>query len=64
MGKACSTHGETRYTRTYKDLDVPGKANLDESYGKCVGSMDWIHLAQDRDQLRDLVNWVMNLRVP
>jgi hypothetical protein len=25
--------------------------------------MDWIDLAQDRDQLRDLVNKVMNLRV-
>jgi hypothetical protein len=25
--------------------------------------MDWIYLAQDRDQWRDLVNTVMNLRV-
>jgi hypothetical protein len=26
--------------------------------------MDWIELAQDRDQWRDLVSMVMNLRVP
>jgi hypothetical protein len=29
----------------------------------CDG-MDWIDLAQDRDQWRVLVNTVMNLRVP
>jgi hypothetical protein len=28
------------------------------------GSMDWIHLAEDRDQWRALVHMVMNLRVP
>jgi len=26
------------------------------------GGMDWIHLAQDRDRLRALLNAVMNLR--
>jgi hypothetical protein len=28
------------------------------------GSMDTIHLAQERDQWKALVNMVMNLRVP
>jgi hypothetical protein len=29
-----------------------------------LDNMDWIVLAQDRDQWRVLVNTVMNLRVP
>jgi hypothetical protein len=28
------------------------------------GGIDWIDLAQDRDQWRALVNMVMNLQVP
>jgi hypothetical protein len=30
----------------------------------CCDSMDWIDLAQDREQWRAVVNTVMNLRVP
>jgi hypothetical protein len=29
-----------------------------------LGGLDWINLAQDRDQWRALVNMVMNLQVP
>jgi hypothetical protein len=28
------------------------------------GGMDWINLAQDRDQWRALVNMIMNLQIP
>jgi hypothetical protein len=28
------------------------------------GDMDWIDLAEDRDQWRAVVNTIMNLRVP
>jgi hypothetical protein len=37
--------------------------NMDIRELRWVG-MDWIDLAQDRDQWRALVNIVMNLRVP
>jgi hypothetical protein len=29
-----------------------------------MGGMDWINLAEDRDQWRALVSTVMNIRVP
>jgi hypothetical protein len=29
-----------------------------------MGGIDWIDMAQDRDRWRDVVNAVMNLRVP
>jgi hypothetical protein len=35
--------------------------DLSEIY---FGGMDWIHVAQGRDQYRALVNTAMNLRVP
>jgi hypothetical protein len=30
----------------------------------CCGGMDWIHLAQDRDQWMALVNMVTNAMIP
>jgi hypothetical protein len=30
----------------------------------CIGSIDWSHLAEDRDHWGDLFNTLTNLRVP
>jgi hypothetical protein len=46
-----------------EDLEVDGKILLERILGKYDG-VDWIHLAEDRDQWRILKNTVMNLRVP
>jgi hypothetical protein len=76
MGRACSTNGET--TNAYRIL--VGKPERKRTLGRPrrrwvnnikidlteIGwdGMDWIDLAQGRDQWRALVNTVMNLRVP
>jgi hypothetical protein len=36
----------------------------EDNVKKLCEDADWIHLAQDRDQRRALVNTVMNLSVP
>jgi hypothetical protein len=75
MGMACSTNkGEEQCM-----LDFGGKARRKEGRPTSKweednikmdlrkmgwGDMDWIDLAQNRDQWRALVNTVMNLRVP
>jgi hypothetical protein len=43
---------------------VGGRIILMDLREKDWGSMNWIDLAQDRDQWRALVNMVMNLQVP
>jgi hypothetical protein len=44
-----------------EDLDVDGRIMLKYILGKEDGGVDWIHMAQDRNQWRALVNMVMNL---
>jgi hypothetical protein len=76
MGRACSTHGERisacriltekpegkirlgRHKRRWKDNIKMELKELE------LCDVDWIHVDQDRDQWRALVNTVMNFRVP
>jgi hypothetical protein len=76
MGRACNLHGEKR--NAYRVLAgkpegtrPPGRSRLRwkdnikmdlREIG--LGGMDWIHVAQDRDQWRVLVNMVVNIWVP
>jgi hypothetical protein len=74
MGRACSTNGgEVECILVVKpkgkrQLRRPRRRWLDNIKMDLReiewGGMDWIDLAQDRDQRRALVSTVMNLRVP
>jgi hypothetical protein len=67
-GGACSMHGDMR--NVYKILIGKTDRKRPRNKGKDNIRMDteegvnWVHVAQDRDQWRALVNMVMNLQVP
>jgi hypothetical protein len=46
------------------DPDVDGRIILRWIFRKWNGGMNWIDLARDTDRWRELLNAVMNLRVP
>ena len=75
MGWACSTYvglvytefwlGNLRESDHLQDPGVDGRLILRRIFRKwVVGGMDWIHLAQDRNRWRALVNTVMSIRIP
>jgi hypothetical protein len=76
MGRACSMHGGKRNAFRILVGKPEGKRPLGRPRCRWKdnikmglreigwGGMDWIYLAQDRDQWKTLVNTVMNLWVP
>jgi hypothetical protein len=75
MGRACNTLEEKRNAYTISMGKLEGNRPLGRPRRRWVNNikmdlrkirwrgMDWIDLAQDRDQWKALVNMVMDLRV-
>jgi hypothetical protein len=75
MSRACSTNGENRNAYRILVGKPEGKRPLGRQRRRWMdikidlretelGGMDWIDLAENRDQCIDPVKTVMNIRVP
>jgi hypothetical protein len=71
MGGVCSTNGEERNAYILLVGKQAGKSPLGRPKRRWMdplelglGDVDWIGLSQDRYRWKDLVNPVLNLRVP
>jgi hypothetical protein len=75
MGRACSTHkgeefiqgfgGKTEGKRQLRGSELRRGDNIKMDIREIEwNDTDWIHVIEDRDWWRTLVNTAMNLRVP
>jgi hypothetical protein len=55
--------GKPEGKRPLEDQGVDGRVGSKWTLGRLFGGVEWIHLAQDRDRWRAVVNEVMNHRV-
>jgi hypothetical protein len=56
--------GQLRERNFLEDVDLDGRIILKCIFKGLAGLMDWVDMAQDGDGLWDLVNAVLNIRVP